>query len=330
MQISELRARHPEHWRRAAALRVLAMDAVEAANSGHPGMPMGMADVATVLFEKHLKFDAAAPDWPDRDRFVLSAGHGSMLIYGLLHLAGYADMTLDELKRFRQLGARTAGHPEYGHAAGIETTTGPLGQGVATAVGMAIAEEHLAARWGRKIVDHRTWVIVGDGCLMEGISQEAIGLAGMQQLSRLIVLWDDNGISIDGKVSLSDKTDQLERFKASGWSVHSCDGHDPQDIDRALTEAAASPLPAFVCCKTHIGFGSPNKQDTKNAHGSPLGAAEIALVREAYGWSDAPFVIPTTCVRPGPRSAAAAPRNAPPGPNGWASSPARNRRNSPG
>ena len=292
MQISELRARHPEHWRRAAALRVLAMDAVEAANSGHPGMPMGMADVATVLFEKHLKFDAAAPDWPDRDRFVLSAGHGSMLIYGLLHLAGYADMTLDELKRFRQLGARTAGHPEYGHAAGIETTTGPLGQGVATAVGMAIAEEHLAARWGRKIVDHRTWVIVGDGCLMEGISQEAIGLAGMQQLSRLIVLWDDNGISIDGKVSLSDKTDQLERFKASGWSVHSCDGHDPQDIDRALTEAAASPLPAFVCCKTHIGFGAPNKQDTKNAHGSPLGAAEIALVREAYGWSDAPFVIP--------------------------------------
>ncbi len=292
MQISELRARHPEHWRRAAALRVLAMDAVEAANSGHPGMPMGMADVATVLFEKHLKFDAAAPDWPDRDRFVLSAGHGSMLIYGLLHLAGYADMTLDELKRFRQLGARTAGHPEYGHAAGIETTTGPLGQGVATAVGMAIAEEHLAARWGRKIVDHRTWVIVGDGCLMEGISQEAIGLAGMQQLSRLIVLWDDNGISIDGKVSLSDKTDQLERFKASGWSVHSCDGHDPEDIDRALTEAAASPLPAFVCCKTHIGFGAPNKQDTKNAHGSPLGAAEIALVREAYGWSDAPFVIP--------------------------------------
>lgn len=268
------------------------MDAVEAANSGHPGMPMGMADVATVLFEKHLKFDAAAPDWPDRDRFVLSAGHGSMLIYGLLHLAGYADMTLDELKRFRQLGARTAGHPEYGHAAGIETTTGPLGQGVATAVGMAIAEEHLAARWGRKVVDHRTWVIVGDGCLMEGISQEAIGLAGMQQLSRLIVLWDDNGISIDGKVSLSDKTDQLERFKASGWSVHSCDGHDPEDIDRALTEAAASPLPAFVCCKTHIGFGAPNKQDTKNAHGSPLGAAEIALVREAYGWSDAPFVIP--------------------------------------
>ena len=292
MQISELRARHPDHWRRAAALRVLAMDAVEAANSGHPGMPMGMADVATVLFEKHLKFDAAAPDWPDRDRFVLSAGHGSMLIYGLLHLAGYADMTLDELKRFRQLGARTAGHPEYGHAAGIETTTGPLGQGVATAVGMAIAEEHLAARWGRKVVDHRTWVIVGDGCLMEGISQEAIGLAGMQQLSRLIVLWDDNGISIDGKVSLSDKTDQLERFKASGWSVHSCDGHDPEDIDRALTEAAASPLPAFVCCKTHIGFGAPNKQDTKNAHGSPLGAAEIALVREAYGWSDAPFVIP--------------------------------------
>ncbi len=292
MQISELRARHPDHWRRAAALRVLAMDAVEAANSGHPGMPMGMADVATVLFDKHLKFDAADPTWPDRDRFVLSAGHGSMLLYGLLHLTGHPGMTMDEIRRFRQLGSKTEGHPEYHPGNGIETTTGPLGQGLATAVGMAIAEEHLAARWGRKIVDHRTWVIAGDGCLMEGISQEAIGLAGKQELSRLIVLWDDNGISIDGKVILSDKTDQLARFAASGWSVHSCDGHDPEDIDRALTEAAASPLPAFVACKTHIGFGAPTKQDTKGAHGSPLGAEEIAKVREIYGWSDAPFVIP--------------------------------------
>jgi transketolase len=290
--IPELRARHPDHWRRAAALRVLAMDAVEAAQSGHPGMPMGMADVATVLFERHLKFDAAAPSWPDRDRFVLSAGHGSMLLYGLLHLAGYAEMTLDELRRFRQLGSRTEGHPEYRLGSGIETTTGPLGQGLATAVGMAIAEEHLAARFGRKIVDHRTWVIAGDGCLMEGISQEAIGLAGKQKLDRLTVLWDDNGISIDGKVSLSDVTDQMLRFEAAGWSTHACDGHDPEDVDRALTEAAASPLPAFVACTTHIGFGAPTKQDTKAAHGSPLGAGEIAKVREAYGWSHAPFEVP--------------------------------------
>lgn len=292
MEIPELRSRHPDHWNKAAALRVLAMDAVQAANSGHPGMPMGMADVATILFEKHLKFDAAAPDWPDRDRFVLSAGHGSMLIYGLLHLTGYADMTLDEIKNFRKVGSKTAGHPEYGHAAGIETTTGPLGQGLATAVGMAIAEESMAARYGRKIVDHRTWVIAGDGCLMEGISHEAIGLAGMQKLSRLIVLWDDNKISIDGAVALSDRTDQAARFAAAGWSVHECDGHDPEDIDRALTEAAASPLPAMVACRTHIGFGAPTKQDTKGAHGSPLGADEIAAVREAYGWDHAPFVIP--------------------------------------
>ena len=202
MDISELRERHPEHWMRAAALRVLAMDAVQAANSGHPGMPMGMADVATVLFERHLRFDAADPHWPDRDRFVLSAGHGSMLLYGLLYLTGYAQMTLDELKGFRQLGSRTAGHPEYGHAEGIETTTGPLGQGLGAAVGMAIAEESLRARFGRKVVDHHTWVIAGDGCLMEGISHEAIGLAGKQKLSKLIVFWDDNGISIDGKVLL--------------------------------------------------------------------------------------------------------------------------------
>jgi transketolase len=292
VNIPDLRQRHADHWRRAAALRVLAMDAVEAAKSGHPGMPMGMADVATVLFEKHLKFDASAPRWPDRDRFVLSAGHGSMLLYGLLHLTGYAEMTMDEIRRFRQLGSRTEGHPEHRLGSGIETTTGPLGQGLATAVGMAIAEAHLAARFGRKIVDHRTWVIAGDGCLMEGISHEAIGLAGRQRLERLIVLWDDNGISIDGKVSLSDRTDQPARFAAAGWSVHACDGHDPADVDRALGEAAASPLPAFVACKTHIGFGAPTKQDTKAAHGSPLGAEEIARVRDAYGWSHPPFEIP--------------------------------------
>jgi transketolase len=276
----------------AAALRVLAMDAVQAANSGHPGMPMGMADVATVLFGKHIKYDSAAPDWADRDRFVLSAGHGSMLLYGLLHLTGHSDMPIEELKAFRQIGSRTAGHPEYGHAAGIEMTTGPLGQGLATAVGMAIAEEHLASRFGQKIVDHRTWVIAGDGCLMEGISHEAIGLAGMQKLAKLIVLWDDNGISIDGSVDLSDITNQPERFRAAGWSVHSCDGHDPVDIDRAISEAKASDKPSLVACKTHIGFGAPGKQDTAGAHGSPLGTEEIELVRKAYGWHHPPFEIP--------------------------------------
>ncbi len=253
---------------------------------------MGMADVATVLFDKHLKFDASNPSWPDRDRFVLSAGHGSMLLYGLLHLTGYEDMTLEELKNFRQLHSKTAGHPEYGEAEGIETTTGPLGQGLATAVGMAIAEESLASRFGRQIVNHNTYVIAGDGCLMEGISHEAIALAGKQKLSRLIVLWDNNGISIDGAVNLSDITDQHKRFEAAGWSVHSCDGHDPEDIDRALAEAKASKLPAMIDCQTHIGFGSPNKQDTKSVHGSPLGDDEIAKVREIYGWSHEPFVIP--------------------------------------
>ncbi len=292
MTISDLRTQHPDHWQLASALRVLAMDAVQAANSGHPGMPMGMADVATVLFRRHIKYDAAAPDWQDRDRFVLSAGHGSMLLYGLLHLTGHSDMPIEELKAFRQIGSRTAGHPEYGHAAGIEMTTGPLGQGLASAVGMAIAEAHLAERFGRKIVDHRTWVIAGDGCLMEGISHEAIGLAGKQELDKLIVIWDDNGISIDGSVDLSDITDQPARFLAAGWSVHSCNGHDPVDIDRALTEAKASNRPALVACKTHIGFGAPGKQDTAGAHGSPLGAEEIARARDAYGWHHAPFDIP--------------------------------------
>ena len=292
MDIATLRKTHPDHWMKAAALRVLAMDAVQAANSGHPGMPMGMADVATVLFEKHLKFDASAPDWADRDRFVLSAGHGSMLLYGLLHLTGYADMTIEEIRNFRQWGAKTAGHPEYGHAKGIETTTGPLGQGLATAVGMAMAEESLRARFGQKLVDHTTYVIAGDGCLMEGISQEAIGLAGMQKLSKLIVLWDNNDISIDGRISLSDVTDQRARFAASGWKVLHCDGHDPEDIDRALTEAKTSDRPVMIDCKTHIGFGSPAKQDTKGAHGSPLGAEEIAKVREIYGWTAPAFEIP--------------------------------------
>ncbi|MEL6794605.1 MAG: 1-deoxy-D-xylulose-5-phosphate synthase N-terminal domain-containing protein, partial [Pseudomonadota bacterium] len=262
MDIADLQTKHPEHWRAATALRVLAMDAVQAANSGHPGMPMGMADAATVLFRDHLKFDAAAPDWADRDRFVLSAGHGSMLLYGLLHLTGYADFPLDQLKNFRQLGANTAGHPEFGHGAGIETTTGPLGQGLATAVGMAMAERSMAARFGRQIVDHHTYVIAGDGCLMEGVSQEAIGLAGRLQLSKLIVLWDDNGISIDGKVELSDVTDQLARFRASGWEVTSVDGHDPVALDKALKAAKQSARPTLIGCKTHIGYGSPAKQDS--------------------------------------------------------------------
>ena len=292
MDIATLKELHPDHWQRAAAIRVLAMDAVQAANSGHPGMPMGMADVATVLFGKHLKFDASAPDWPDRDRFILSAGHGSMLLYALLHLTGYEDMTLEELKAFRQLGSKTAGHPEYGHAKGIETTTGPLGQGLANSVGFAIAEEALRARFGRKVVDHHTYVIAGDGCLMEGISHEAIGLAGMQKLGRLIVLWDDNSISIDGDVALSDITDQGRRFQAAGWQVLACDGHDPEDIDAALTKAKASRKPTLIACKTVIGYGAPTKAGTAKAHGSPLGPDEIAATRDAYGWPHDPFEIP--------------------------------------
>jgi transketolase len=292
LDIATLRSTHPDHWRKASAIRMLTIDAVQAANSGHPGMPMGMADVATVLYSKHLKFDAKNPEWPDRDRFILSAGHGSMLLYALLHLTGSPDMTIDEIRNFRQWGSKTAGHPEYGHARGIETTTGPLGQGISSAVGFAIAEESLRARFGRKIVDHTTWVIAGDGCLMEGVSQEAIGLAGMQKLSKLIVLWDNNSISIDGKISLSDLTDQRARFAASGWTVLHCDGHDPDDIDRAMTAAKASDKPVLIDCKTHIGFGSPKKQDTAGAHGSPLGPDEIVKVREIYGWDYPAFVIP--------------------------------------
>ena len=292
MDIAALREKNPEHWKLATAIRALAMDAVQAANSGHPGMPMGMADVATVLFQNHLKFDASAPKWADRDRFVLSAGHGSMLIYALLYLCGDAQVTLEEIKNFRQMGAKTAGHPENFLLDAVETTTGPLGQGISTAVGMAMAEQSLQARYGQKIQNHRTWVIAGDGCLMEGISQEAIGLAGMQELSNLIVLWDNNDITIDGRVSISDKTDQRARFEASGWTVLACDGHDPVDIDRALTEAKAAKGPVLVDCKTIIGFGSPNKADSYSAHGSPLGDAEIAATKEIYGWAHGPFEIP--------------------------------------
>ena len=291
MDIQTLRAAHPDHWMRACAIRTLTLDAVAAANSGHSGMPMGMADVATVLFANHLKFDASAPRWPDRDRFILSAGHGSMLIYSLLYLTGYADMTLDQIRNFRQWGAITAGHPEYGHVAGVETTTGPLGQGIANAVGFAMAEESLRARWGSHVQDHFTYVMAGDGCLMEGISQEAIGLAGKHQLSRLIVLWDNNGITIDGKVSIADITDQQARFAASGWDVFACDGHDPTDIDRAITAAKASPRPAMIACKTHIALGHA-AQDTSKGHGALTDKAQMAAVKETYGWTSPAFEIP--------------------------------------
>jgi len=284
--------RHRDLREMADALRALAMDAVEQAKSGHPGMPMGMADVATVLFRDFLKFDAADPDWPDRDRFVLSAGHGSMLLYGLLHLTGYADMTLDELKRFRQLGSRTAGHPEHGHATGIETTTGPLGQGLGNAVGMALAERLLAARFGASLVDHHTYVIVGDGCLMEGISHEAISLAGHLRLAKLIVLWDDNSISIDGATDLAVSDDQLARFKASGWDAERVDGHDTDAVAAALMRARKSDRPSLIACRTTIAFGAPTKAGTAAAHGAPLGAAEIAGARERLGWPYPPFIVP--------------------------------------
>jgi len=273
-------------------IRALSMDAVQKANSGHPGLPMGTADIATVLFTRFMKFDAAAPHWPDRDRFVLSAGHGSMLQYSLLYLLGYKDMTIDEIKRFRQFGSRAAGHPEYGHAAGIETTTGPLGQGIANAVGMAIAERHLNARFGDDLVDHRTYALAGDGCLMEGISQEAITLAGHLKLNRLTVLFDNNGVSIDGKVSMADSTDQLARFAASGWNVSQADGYDAEQITAALESARDSDRPTIIAFNTLIGYGAPNKQGSSSAHGSPLGAEEVAATRKALGWEYPPFVIP--------------------------------------
>jgi transketolase len=278
--------------RYANAIRALAMDAVEKAKSGHPGMPMGMADVATVLFQRFMKFDAARPDWPDRDRFVLSAGHGSMLLYALLYLLGYPGMGRKELENFRQLGSPTAGHPEYGHAAGIETTTGPLGQGLATAVGMAIAERLAAARYGDDLVDHFTYVIAGDGCLMEGVSHEAIDLAGHLKLSKLIVFWDDNSISIDGPTSLATSMDQIARFAAAGWHVAHVDGHDSEAVAQAIAAAQADPRPSLIGCRTVIGYGAPTKQGKESCHGAPLGAAEIDAVREALVWPHAPFELP--------------------------------------
>ncbi len=292
MEISDLKTKHPEHWMKAAAIRTLAMDAVAAANSGHTGMPMGMADVATVLFQNHLKFDSSAPDWADRDRFILSAGHGSMLLYALLHLTGYEDMTLDQIKNFRQWGAITAGHPEYGHAKGIETTTGPLGQGLANAVGFALAEEVLRARYGKKVVDHFTYVIAGDGCLMEGVSHEAIGLAGKQKLEKLIVFWDNNNITIDGTVDMADITDQPKRFNAAGWHVQEIDGHDPEAIDAAITAAKESHKPSMIACKTHIALGHA-AQDTSKGHGALTNPDQIADTKRVYGWDGGPFEIPT-------------------------------------
>ncbi len=277
----------------ANAIRALAMDAVEKAKSGHPGMPMGMADVATVLFTRFMNIDPADPAWPDRDRFVLSAGHGSMLQYALHYLVGYPDMTIEELQRFRQLGAKTAGHPEYGHALGIETTTGPLGQGIATAVGMALAERMMHARYGDHLVGHHTYVIAGDGCLMEGVSHEAIDMAGHLKLGKLILLWDDNHISIDGSTDLSTSTDQVRRFEAAGWNVARIDGHDEKQIVNALTKAREkSDKPWMIACRTIIGFGAPTRAGTSKAHGEALGPEEIAGAREKLGWPYPPFVVP--------------------------------------
>ena len=280
------------HNNMANAIRFLTMDAVQAARSGHPGMPMGMADVTTVLFSRFIKINPANPAWPDRDRFVLSAGHGSMLHYAVNHLLGYEDMTMDQIRQFRQMGAITAGHPEYGMASGIETTTGPLGQGLATSVGMALAERMMAARFGAALVDHRTWVIVGDGCLQEGISHEAIDLAGHLRLGRLTVFWDDNSISIDGGTDLSTSTNQLSRFRAAGWHVQAVDGHDPQAIAEATEKAIANSRPSIIACKTTIGYGAPTLAGTSKTHGAPLGDAEIAGAREALSWPHPPFVIP--------------------------------------
>jgi transketolase len=277
----------------ANAIRALAMDAVQKADSGHPGMPMGMADVATVLFTRFLKFDPAHPDWPDRDRFVLSAGHGSMLLYALLYLTGYPEMTLEELKNFRQLNSRTPGHPEYGHAPGIETTTGPLGQGLGNAVGMALAERILNARYGDEIVDHYTYCVAGDGCLMEGISHEAISLAGHLKLGKLILLFDDNRVSIDGPTDLAVSDDQIERFRASHWHTARVDGHDPEAVALAIANAqAVTDRPSLIACRTVIGYGAPKKAGTAATHGAPLGEAEVAGAREKLGWPHAPFELP--------------------------------------
>tara|TARA_R110002072_G_scaffold71403_2_gene171271 strand:+ start:4547 stop:6496 length:1950 start_codon:yes stop_codon:yes gene_type:complete len=276
----------------ANAIRALSMDAVQAANSGHPGMPMGMADVATVLWAKHMKFDAAAPGWADRDRFILSAGHGSMLLYSLLHLTGFEDMTLDQVKQFRQLDSLTPGHPEYGHTVGVEATTGPLGQGISMSVGFALAERMLNARYGDALVDHRTWVIASDGDLQEGVSHEAISLAGHLKLNRLCVLWDDNEISIDGPTRLSESTDTLKRFEAAGWAASRVDGHDIDAVDAAIEAAKSSDRPVLIACCTTIGYGAPTKAGTAGSHGAPLGAEEVAGARKALGWPHGPFEIP--------------------------------------
>jgi transketolase len=291
-------AARAEHDRMANAIRALAMDAVEQAKSGHPGLPMGAADIATVLFTRFLKFDPTDPTWPDRDRFVLSAGHGSMLLYALLYLLGYEAMTIDEIKRFRQVGSLTPGHPEYRHTPGVETTTGPLGQGLANAVGMAIAERHLAAVFGGDVVDHATYVLASDGDLMEGISQEAIALAGHLKLRKLIVLFDDNGISIDGPLALADSVDQVERFKSAGWAATRIDGHDPPAIAAALEAAKKSDRPSLIACRTTIGFGAPTKAGTEKAHGSALGAEEIAAARVKLGWTAPAFEIPAAVLEP--------------------------------
>ena len=278
--------------RMANAIRALAMDAVEAAKSGHPGAPMGMADVATVLFNRFMRVDPTDHQWPDRDRFVMSAGHGSMLVYSINHMLGYDDMDMDQLRNFRQMGARTAGHPEYGHAKGIETTTGPLGQGITTAVGMALAERMANARWGDDLADHWTYVIAGDGCLMAGISHEAIDLAGHLKLGRLVLFWDDNGITIDGGTDLSTSTDQKARFAAAGWHVQAVDGHDRDAVAAAIEAARADDRPSMIACKTVIGFGAPNKQGSHDVHGAPLGAEEIAAARKALNWPYDPFTLP--------------------------------------
>ena len=282
-----------QRQRMADAIRFLAMDGVQAANSGHPGMPMGMADAAVALFADHINVDPTCPTWPDRDRFILSAGHGSMLHYALNHLLGYKDMDAGQLKQFRQLGARTAGHPEYGHADGIETTTGPLGQGITTAVGMALAERRLASQFGRALVDHYTYVIAGDGCLMEGISHEAIDMAGHLKLGRLIVLWDDNDISIDGNTDIATSTNQLARFKAAGWQVTRVDGHDSDAVSAAIDVAKKSRKPSLIACKTVIGFGAPTLAGSHKTHGAPLGDDEIQATRTALGWDHPPFEIPS-------------------------------------
>ncbi|MCA0872005.1 transketolase [Seohaeicola saemankumensis] len=291
MDLTALRTANPDHWAKAAAIRALTLDAVHAANSGHSGMPMGMADVATVLFEKHMKFDVAAPEWVDRDRFILSAGHGSMLIYSLLYLMGDAQVTLEQIKNFRQTGALTAGHPENFLLKAVETTTGPLGQGIANSVGFAIAEEAQRARYGRKVIDHYTYVIAGDGCLMEGVSQEAISLAGRLELGKLIVLWDNNNITIDGTVDIADRTNQVQRFKASGWQVLEIDGHNPVEIDEALTAAKKTNKPTMIACKTHIALGHA-AQDTSKGHGALTDPDQMAAAKESYGWTTGPFVVP--------------------------------------